>query len=92
MGYGIIFILQWIFDAMGMGMLDILGNYQVTPLSLVLSFVAGFSITIGTTIFITRRISRLNIVSAIRNTPVPVEESKLVVWIQKLLKVLQIVT
>ncbi|MCK5772542.1 MAG: FtsX-like permease family protein [Thermoplasmata archaeon] len=86
-GYGIIFLLQWIFDAMGMGMLDILGSYRVTSLSLILSFVAGFSITIGTTIFITRRISRLNIVSAIRNTPVPMEESKLVVWVQELLKV-----
>lgn len=86
-GYGIIWGLQKIFDSMGVEMFDILGAYRVSPLSLVISFVAGFTITIGTTLFITRRISRLNIVSAIRSTPIPVKESKLIRSLQRMLDV-----
>lgn len=83
-GYAIIWGMQSIFESFGAGGLDLLGNYTVTPLSLVLSFIAGFTITITTTLVITRRVAKLNIVSAIRNTPIPLKRPRLVTLTQKL--------
>lgn len=83
-GYAIIWGMQSIFDSLGAGGFDLLGNYTVTPLTLILSFIAGFAITITTTLFITRRVAKLNIVSAIRNTPVPRKKPRLVVFTQKI--------
>lgn len=70
-GYLIILFIQRIFENMGITGFSMLEFYTVTPTSIILSFVAGFAITISTTLFITQRVARLNIVSAIRNTPVP---------------------
>ncbi|MGA1820992.1 MAG: ABC transporter permease [Thermoplasmatota archaeon] len=83
-GLGIIWGLNSIFRSMGVEGLNLLENYTVTPLSMVLSFVAGFTITITTTLFITRRVAKLNIVSAIRSTPVPLKRPFLVTFTQKL--------
>lgn len=81
-GLAMIWGMQTIFDSLGAGGLDLLGNYTVTPLSIVLSLVAGFTITLGTTLIITRRVAKLNIVSAIRNTPIPRKRPFLVTWTQ----------
>ncbi len=86
-GFGIIWGLQTIFRSLGMEGLDLLGNYTVTPLSMILSFIAGFTITISTTLFITRRVSKLNIVSAIRNTPIPKKRPFMVAVFQKVFNV-----
>jgi putative ABC transport system permease protein len=83
-GYAMIWGMQSIFDSFGGGSLDLLGNYTVTPLSLVLSFIAGFTITISTTLFIAGRVAKLNIVSAIRNTPVPIKKPYLVTLSQQI--------
>ncbi|MCU0798594.1 MAG: ABC transporter permease [Candidatus Thermoplasmatota archaeon] len=77
-GYLIILGMQRIFEQMGVTGFSILDNYTVTPVSLLLSFIAGFTITIATTLMITQRVAVLNIVTAIRNTPEPVKESGLV--------------
>ena len=82
-GYLIILGFQSIMESMDAGFIDILSHYNVTPLSLILSFVSGFTITLGTTLFITWRISKLNIVSAIRNIPAPVKGERLVSAVQK---------
>jgi len=82
-GYAIIFGIQRIFEGMGIEGFDILSYYTVTPVSLVLSFIAGFTITIATTLFITQRVARLNIVSAIRNTPEGKRSSGLVRIVQE---------
>ncbi|MGA1792533.1 MAG: ABC transporter permease [Thermoplasmatota archaeon] len=82
-GYGIIFAVQKIIDSMTQAELEILEYYTVSPFSLILAFIGGFSITIGTTILITQLIANLNIVSAIRNTPIPKVKGKLIVWAWK---------
>lgn len=50
---------------------DLVKYFTFTPLSLVLGYLAGFSLTIFTVYLATRRISNLNIVRAIRNIPEP---------------------
>ena len=91
-GYAMIWGMQSIFDSLGAGGLDLLGNYTVTTFSLVLSFIAGFTITIVTTLFITRRVAKLNIVSAIRNTPVPRKKPYLVTLSQEICGVYDVKT
>ncbi len=91
-GLGMIWGMQSIFDSFGAGGLDLLGNYTVTPFSLVLSFIAGFTITITTTLFITRRVAKLNIVSAIRNTPIPKKRPYLVKLSQEICGVYDVKT
>ncbi|MFW3146524.1 MAG: ABC transporter permease [Thermoplasmatota archaeon] len=86
-GYLIILAVQKILESFAGDSFDIIQYYTVTPVSLVLAFVGGFAITLGTTIFITQRIAKLNIVSAIRNTPVPVKKFKLVILGWKLFSV-----
>jgi len=91
-GYLIIVAMQSIFSSMGVEGWNVMESYTVTPLSMILAFVAGFTITIATTLFITSRVSRLNIVSAIRNTPVPRKRPRLVTMAQKVCGVYDIRT
>ncbi|MFO8051637.1 MAG: FtsX-like permease family protein [Thermoplasmatota archaeon] len=77
-GYLIILFVERILQSFAGGSFEILRFYSVSPISLIFSFVGGFSITLATTLFITQRIARLNIVSAIRNTPVPVTRFRLI--------------
>jgi putative ABC transport system permease protein len=82
-GYLIILGVQGIIKSFGGPSISILDYYTVSPMSLILAFIGGFSITIGTTLLITQMIANLNIVSAIRNTPVPKTKSKLIIFMWK---------
>jgi len=82
-GYGIIVGMQSIFNNLGFADWNIQGYYTITPLSIMLAFVSGFAITIVTTLFITARVARLNIVSAIRSTPVPKKRPRVAAFVQK---------
>ena len=53
------------------GDVNLSSYFTFTFASLAISFAAGFSITMVTVYFVTRRISNLNIVRAIRNIPEP---------------------
>ncbi len=53
------------------GGLQISRYFTFTPLSLVLAYLAGFSLTLVTVYLVTLRISKLNIVRAVRNIPEP---------------------
>ena len=64
---GIVFIMQNAFRFGG----DVVNSFYFTPMSLSLSYVMGFIITISTVYLSTVRISRLNVVRAIRNIPEP---------------------
>ncbi|MBN1539813.1 MAG: ABC transporter permease [Candidatus Thermoplasmatota archaeon] len=70
-GYLIIFAVERIIESVAGSEFEILKYYSVSPFSLILAFIGGFSITVGTTLMITQLIAKLNIVSAIRNTPAP---------------------
>ena len=83
-GFLIIWGVEGIIGTFGGPSISILEYYAVNPMSMVLAFVGGFSITIGTTLLITQLIANLNIVSAIRSTPVPKTKSRLVVFVWKL--------
>ena len=50
---------------------NLVAYFTFTPLSIVLGYLAGFSLTLLTVYLTTRRISLLNIVRAIRNIPEP---------------------
>ncbi|MDG6224951.1 MAG: FtsX-like permease family protein [Candidatus Thermoplasmatota archaeon] len=66
-GYLIIFLLEKVIASAGIEReINILSNYTILPGTLLLSFMAGFGITLLTTFLVTNRIARLNIVSAIR--------------------------
>jgi len=70
--YLIMFFLDMLFGSMTGGMnIDILGSFDFTALSLTRAFTFGFLITCVTVSFASWRISRLNIVRAIRNIPEP---------------------
>ena len=62
------------FDVEGGG--DILRSFSVSSESWVMSFVAGFLITIGTIFYATRKIGGLDIIRAIRNLPEPAPSRK----------------
>lgn len=69
-GYGLVYILSGLFNKIMSvvdkeGLFDLTFDVQVD--SLIISFAIGFLITIITSIFASWRISKLNIVSAIRN-------------------------
>lgn len=71
LGYGLVFILsnliRQLFDQQGGG--NGFGlSFDVQPSSMIIAFAAGALITIITTLFTSFRISKLNIVSAIRDT------------------------
>jgi len=54
-----------------MGGLQISRYFTFAPLSLVLAYLAGFTLTLVTVYLVTFRISKLNIVRAVRNIPEP---------------------
>jgi putative ABC transport system permease protein len=62
------------FDVEGGG--DILRSFSVSTESWVMSFVAGFLITIATILYATRKIGELDIIRAIRNLPEPAPSRK----------------
>lgn len=66
--YLIIYSISGLF---GFSDIDILSYFTYTPDGLAFSYLIGFSITMGTVYFATMRISRLNIVRAIRAIPEP---------------------
>jgi len=68
-GYAIIFLLEEILKSFGA--VNILKYFTFTLSSVVIGFVSGFLITILTIYFTSNRISKLNIVRAIRNIPEP---------------------
>ena len=68
-GYAIIFLLEEILKSFGA--VNILKYFTFTLSSVVIGFVSGFLITIFTIYFTSNRISKLNIVRAIRNIPEP---------------------
>jgi putative ABC transport system permease protein len=69
-GYIIIFVLKEIFSSFGD--FDILQYFTFSFTSLIIGFVSGFLITIFTIYVTSHRISKLNIVRAIRNIPEPI--------------------
>ena len=68
-GYAMIFILEEILKSFGA--VNILKYFTFTLSSVIIGFVSGFLITIFTIYFTSNRISKLNIVRAIRNIPEP---------------------
>jgi len=73
LGVGIGFLVMFAISHIlsGFGVINIIQYFTVSPHSMVLGFIAGFLITL-TTIYVTaHRISRLNIVRAIRSIPEP---------------------
>jgi putative ABC transport system permease protein len=70
--YVIMYFLDWLFASMVTGInLDVLGSFTFTAKSIILAFTFGFLITLITVSFASWRISKLNIVRAIRNIPEP---------------------
>lgn len=68
-GFLIILALEEIFKSYGA--VNILQHFTFTNSSMLIGFVSGFLITIFTIFFASHRISKLNIVRAIRNIPEP---------------------
>ncbi|MGA1821296.1 MAG: ABC transporter permease [Thermoplasmatota archaeon] len=67
-GYLIILFSQNIISSFGDGIeIDLLGFYRADPMTMFFSFTAGFAITLGTTYLVTRRITNLNVVAAIKD-------------------------
>ncbi len=68
---GIMVILERLITSFSNMEIDLLAYFSLVPSTLLLSFSAGFSITLITTWAITQRIANLNIVSAIKSIPPP---------------------
>jgi putative ABC transport system permease protein len=68
LAYGLISMAA---SAIDLGDLPLAEYFSFTPLSLALSYLIGFLLTLLVVYFATRRISRLNIVRAVRNIPEP---------------------
>ncbi len=68
--YVIFFFLEDIWAIFG-GDLSLLSYFQVTQESLIIAFGVGFLLTMGTILFAVNRISKLNIIRAIREIPEP---------------------
>lgn len=66
--YAIILSVSGVFGFTG---IDIASYFTFTPEGLAYSYLIGFIITMGTVYFATLRVSRMNIVRAIRNIPEP---------------------
>ncbi len=69
--YLVLYLLEGLIGSFTGQGVDILGYFNIRFGTLLLSFAAGSSITLGTTWFISNRIARLNIVSAVRGLPPP---------------------
>lgn len=94
LGLGVGYFLVWQMNRIGKvlgGLISASGEgggfelklkFSATPLSLVLAFVVGAIITIAVTIYASKRIARLNIVSAIRDTEddIKPKQSRLRLW------------
>ncbi len=68
--YIIFYFMEDIFSIFG-GDISLLSYFGIETSSLILAFAAGFLLTMGTVIFSVTRISKLNIVRAIREIPEP---------------------
>jgi len=68
--YGVIFIFERIIGSFGEDF-KIMSYFTFTTQTVVFSFATGFLLTIGTVIVTTTRISKLNIVRAVRSIPEP---------------------
>ena len=66
--YTIILSVSGVFSFTG---IDLASYFTFTPQGLAYSYLIGFAITMGTVYFATLRVSRMNIVRAIRNIPEP---------------------
>ena len=86
-GWLVIWIIENLIRTFDIADISILGHYSVVPSSVLLAFALGFTITLGTTLVITQRIARLNIVSAIRDTRPP---KRLSMFQEKVLRSLRI--
>ena len=74
LGVVLAYIIAWAMSGIlnfGDFSFNLVAYFTFTPLSLVLGYLAGFSLTLLTVYLTTRRISLLNIVRAIRNIPEP---------------------
>lgn len=73
LGVGIGFLVMFAISRIlsGFGVINIIQYFTVNPHSMVLGFITGFLITLATIYVTAHRISRLNIVRAIRNIPEP---------------------
>jgi putative ABC transport system permease protein len=74
LGVALAYIIAWAMSGIlnfGDFSFNLVAYFTFTPLSLVLGYLAGFSLTLLTVYLTTRRISLLNIVRAIRNIPEP---------------------
>ncbi len=70
-GYGLTYAFGGLIRTAGISEAALLQSFTVTPEALVLSYVAGFLLTLVTVAVASRRASRLNIVRAIRDLPEP---------------------
>ena len=68
LAYGLIMAVSVVLD---MGVLNISEYFSFTPESLLIAYLAGFLLTMVSIYGVTRRISNMNIVRAIRNIPEP---------------------
>jgi len=95
LGVGIGFIIMSAVSHIlhGFGSINIVQYFTVTPLSVVLGFISGFLITLGTIYFTAHRISHLNIVRAIRDIPEPpvMRSDNRILWLGLILAVFSII-
>jgi putative ABC transport system permease protein len=70
-GYMLTYTFSLLFSSGALTSTAILQSFAVTPDDLVISYVAGFLLTLVTVVVASSRVSRLNIVQAIRDLPPP---------------------
>jgi putative ABC transport system permease protein len=70
-GFGIVYAFATIFSGGSVSALTILDSFTVQPSSLLIAYVSGFLLTLVTVTVASTRVSRLNIVRAIRSIPEP---------------------
>jgi putative ABC transport system permease protein len=70
-GFGLTYAFSQFFSGGGVSAQAILASFTVNPSSLLIAYVAGFLLTLGTVLVASIRASRLNIVRAIRSVPEP---------------------
>jgi putative ABC transport system permease protein len=78
-GLVIAYVSIWVIRDMATGgdqSIDILQYFSFTFSSMLVSYIVGFYLTVGTILFVTGRISKLNIVRAIRKIPEPLVPRK----------------
>ncbi len=75
-GYGVIYAMEEIFSGFGGGGFALLQHFTYTPQAMAIAFTAGFLLTMATIAIASWRISKLNIVRAIREIPEPMPHKK----------------